>query len=511
MSSPFSLQADQGAGPLMRASAPDPCVALLFGITGDLAQRKLVPALFHLESTGALPENFAVVGLSRSAGDVEALRRKLGEALERHSPNAPIDRDAWERFSARITGISGNLEEGQTYERLGAHLSEVDQARGTLGNRLVYLSTPPSAFPTALTQLKQAGIVRHAVEAGSALPWTRVVIEKPFGHDLASARTLNQQALEVLGEEHIYRIDHYLGKETVQNIFVMRFGNAIFEPLWNRQHIDHVQITMAETIGVVGRGRFYEETGVLRDIVQNHLLQVLALCAMEPPVSFEADEIRNMKAQVLRSLRPMPNGSEEGSIVWGQYEGYRDEAGVAENSKTPTFVAMRAHIDNWRWNGVPFYLRAGKALKSRVTEVSFHFKSIPFCLFGDEQTCQMIDPNVLKLRIQPNEGISMQIACKVPGEDLSIGGVTMDFQYEGAFGRKPPEAYERLLLDCMRGDATLFARRDEVEYSWAFSGQIQEALERRGMAPEVYALGSEGPAAARELLRRDGRRWVNMG
>ncbi len=504
------VAADAGAErPLLRARTPDPCAIVLFGITGDLARRKLVPALYNLALSNALPEDYAVVGFSRSAADAGELAGVLREALGEFSRTKPIDEDVWEGFARRLRVVTGKIDDSESFRALARELGDLEPVTG--GNRLFYLSTPPSAFPVILRQLREVGLVRRAPDR-ELPPWSRVIVEKPFGRDRATAGELNEIVHDVLDERQVYRIDHYLGKETVQNILVLRFGNTIFEPLWNRNHIDHVQITMAESIGVEGRGAFYEETGVLRDIVQNHLLQVLALCAMEPPVSMEADEIRNMKAQVLRSLRKIQAHEVDDVVVRGQYEGYRAERGVAADSVVPTYLACVAHIDNWRWQGVPFYLRAGKGLAKRVTEVSFHFKPIPFCLYGDEAMCQLIPANVLKIRIQPDEGVSMQIASKIPGEDLSVGGVALDFLYSEAFDRKPVEAYERLLLDAMRGDATLFARHDEVELSWDFCAPILERWQTADFdTVPFYSRGSAGPDESDSLLARSGRRWVPLG
>lgn len=505
--SPVQVHTELGPrAPIGATRRPDPCALVLFGATGDLARRKIVPALYHLAQSEGLPERFALVGFSRSAGADAELRARLREALEEHSRTRPVDGALWEQFARRVHAVPGAVDDLVAYARLSKKLDEVAADHGTEGNLLFYFATPSSVFPTILTQLKKSELITPRRKPAT-LPWARVIIEKPLGHDLESFQELNAVTRGALEEHQLYRIDHYLGKETVQNILVFRFGNAIFEPLWNRNHIDHVQITLAESIGVEGRGSFYEETGVVRDIVQNHLLQVLALCAMEPPVDFGPYEIRNMKSQVLRSLRKVHPGEASDHVVWGQYEGYRDEPGVDPASRTPTFVAMRAYLDNWRWNGVPFYLRAGKGLGARVTEVSFHFRSVPACLFGDETTCQMIPPNVLKLRIQPDEGIQLQVASKVPGEGQGIGGVAMDFSYADAFDKTPPEAYERLLLDCMRGDPTLFARRDEVEFSWEFVDPLLDAHRDPDTKLAIYPRGSQGPPEAAELLRPAGHRW----
>ncbi|HYO59851.1 glucose-6-phosphate dehydrogenase [Archangium sp.] len=496
--------------PLLRAGRPDPCIMVLFGATGDLAQRKLFPALFELARQGLLPNHFAVVAFSRSEHNLEQFRAQVKEGLRKFARTQPLDEATWERLASKLEMMTGAYDDPNSYIRLREHLERIAERFGTQGNQLYYLATPASTFPSLLKGLGGAGLL-YREDPEVKRPWRRLVIEKPFGRDLATAKELNRALAAVLDEKQLFRIDHYLGKETVQNILVFRFANAIFEPLWNRQHIDHVEITAAEKIGVEGRGRFYDETGVIRDMVQNHLLQVLAMCAMEPPVSFAAEDIRDEKNKVFRALRPM-EGREVGQyVVQGQYRGYREEQGVAKDSRTPTYVALKTYIDTWRWQGVPFYVRAGKSLSKRVTEVSIHYKSVPHCLFNTGDTCQRLQPNVLTLRIQPREGIALSFESKVPGEDINIAGVTMDFDYANSFHKPVPEAYERLMLDCMRGNTTLFARQDSVEQAWSWVTPIIESLESgRGGELHTYEPGSAGPDAAVALLSRDGRRWKEL-
>jgi glucose-6-phosphate 1-dehydrogenase len=495
------------AAPPGTMSTPDPCVVVVFGASGDLARRKVVPALYGLAADGALPDGHVIIGFARTPLAADAFREQLRPAVARFARRQPLDAPAWDRFARRIEYVSGGYDDPGAYAALGERLAETDRRHGTAGNRLYYLATPPAVFPEILRQLRATHLL-HAVTGTAGAPWSRVVIEKPFGRDLASARELNRLVAEVLDERQTFRIDHYLGKETVQNILVFRFGNAIFEHLWNRKYIDHVQVTAAEDIGIEGRGRFYDGTGVLRDVVQSHLLELLALCALEPPNSFDADDVRDEKVQVLRALRPIAGDDVARLVVAGQYRGYRDEPDVARDSQTPTFVSLRVLIDNWRWQGVPFYLRAGKRLRARSTEIAIQFQPIPLCLFGRTDACSSIEPNVLTLRIQPDEGIELRFASKTPGDALSVGDVTMDFSYARAFARPSHEAYERLLLDCMRGDATLFVRRDAVERAWEFVTPILEAWEAgRGGPVAAYEPGSAGPAASDALLAADGRRW----
>jgi glucose-6-phosphate 1-dehydrogenase len=502
MESPVRVEASSTPARLP-SQPPDPCTLVLFGATGDLAHRKIVPALYNLACLGELPSAFAVVATSTSVGPSEAYRDDLRRALSTFSRTQPIDDTVWGRFAASVSSIRGDYGTREAWAALREKVLAVERERGTGGNRLFYLALPPSVFPPILEGLRDSGLLQPPSNG----PWSRVVIEKPFGRDLASARELNRLVARVLDERQTFRIDHYLGKETVQNILVFRFGNSIFEPLWNRKYVDQVQITMAETIGVEHRGKFYDRTGVVRDVIQNHLLQVLSLVAMELPATFGADDIRDEKHKLLRSIRvPSPEDA-----VYGQYQGYQEEPGIAPASRTPTYAALRLLVDNWRWQGVPFYIRAGKGMARRTTEVAVHFQQIPFCLFGREDVCQLIEPNVLALRIQPDEGISLCFATKVPGDDLSVGSVTMDFSYAEAFHRAPGEAYEKLLLDAMRGDATLFARRDGDEQSWALVSPLLEAWEASNRAPAPYERGSAGPAGADQLPRRDGRRWRPLG
>jgi glucose-6-phosphate 1-dehydrogenase len=495
--------------PLFREPKVNPCVVVIFGITGDLAKRKLVPAFYNLMADGALPDRFAVVGVSRAESPRDEMIERLRTAVIEFGRRRSLDPEAWGKFSTCLEFVSGQPDDPATYAALREKLAGIDREKGTAGNRVYYLATPPDVFAPVLGNLRKAGLL-YPAQPDKRGPWSRVVIEKPFGRDLASARALNQLIADWLDERQTFRIDHYLGKETVQNILVFRYANSIFEPLWNRKSIDYVEITAAETLGVEQRGKFYDQTGVVRDIIQNHLLQVLALCAMEPPVSLDADDVRDQKVQLLRSLRPITGADVPNNVVMAQYEGYRHEPGISPSSRTPTFAAMKVLIDNWRWQGVPFYLRAGKKLAQHITEVSIHFQAVPSYLFPHTGSSQVADPNVLSLRIQPQEGISLRFVAKVPGDHLSVGNVLMSMSYVDTFGKALSDAYERLLLDCIRGDATLFARRDEVEQAWKFVTPILEAWEKANTPIPTYEPVSSGPQEADRLVARDGHSFMKL-
>jgi glucose-6-phosphate 1-dehydrogenase len=485
---------------------PEPAAIVIFGALGDLASRKLAPALYNLMVDGSLAEPTVIVGVSRGKMEVPAFAEKLKAGVSQFS-RQKLDPGKWDKFASTLDFVGGEFGEDSTYAALKARL-DAAAAKGTKGNRVFYLSTPPAVFPMILQKLEQHKLIERNVQK-PGVPACRIIVEKPFGRDLKTARELNEMIGSYVDESQIYRIDHYLGKETVQNILVLRFGNSIFEPIWNRNHIDYVEITAAEEIGIEGRGSFYEQTGVVRDIIQNHLLQVMSLVTMEVPASFSADDIRDEKSQVLRSVRELTLNEVANDCVRGQYRGYRQEEGVAKDSQTPTFAAMRFMIDSWRWQGVPFYLRAGKRMTERLTEVAIHFKSVPLVLFKEEAAGSVLQPAVLTLRIQPHEGISLRFVAKVPGENINVGNVVMNMTYADAFKRPISEAYERLILDCMRGDATLFNRRDSVDRAWEL---IQPVLQVWEATPGVlpYEQGSAGPAAADVMIERDGHSWKDL-
>jgi len=482
---------------------PDPCVFVIFGASGDLTQRKLFPALYSLAYRRLLPEKFAVVGVARTEETDDAFRDRMEAAVREHARD-PFRDDVWQGLAEGMRYISTEFDNDQGEEQLARCLAQLDEERGTAGNRLLYFAVPPSAIGTIVNELGPRRRTTHG--------WVRLVIEKPFGHDLESARALTKQLQEFFAEEEIFRIDHYLGKETVQNMLALRFSNGIFEPIWNRQFIDHVQITVAETMGIENRSGYYEQAGAIRDIFQNHLLQLLALTAMEPPIDFTSEQVRNEKVKVLHSLHtPGPK-----SVVRGQYgrgyvegeevPGYREESGVAPDSLTDTFVAAKLYVDNWRWADTPFYVRMGKRLARRETTIAIEFKSAPHPPFEQAST-EGLKPNVLVVHVQPDEGVSLAIGAKVPGAGMTIRNVHMDFLYGGAFRTGLPEAYERLILDAMLGEQTLFTRTDEVEEQWSLVDAIIAAWRRDRPGFPNYAAGTWGPVSAEELIVRDGRAW----
>src|SRR5215831_2379434 len=493
---------------------PQPCAIVIFGATGDLTHRKLIPALYNLAADGDLPAAVAIIGFARRKKSDDEFRKDLEEATRKFSRQAVRD-EIWKTFAQSIFYHQSEFDDEPGYKSLATRLDEIDKNHGTRGNRLFYLAAAPDQFEPILKHLKAAGL--NETCEGS---WARIIVEKPFGTDLASARELNRIVRNSFTEEQTYRIDHFLGKETAQNILVLRFANAIFEPLWNTRYIDHLEITAAETLGVESRAGYYETAGALRDMVQNHLIQLLCLVTMEPPTDLSADSIRDEKIKVVRSLHRWARSEIAPNVVRGQYTkgaingepilGYRQEQNVNPVSDTETFVALRINIDNWRWADVPVYMRVGKRLPKSATEISVHFKKAPAVLFNKETV--KIDQNVLVIRIQPDEGISLRMLAKIPGTSLRIEPVKMDFHYGTSFGKASPEAYERLLLDAMSGDATLFARRDEVEEAWTFIDPIEEAWRAKTDAPELYfyPAGSWGPEAADDLLARDGRAWRRL-
>jgi glucose-6-phosphate 1-dehydrogenase len=481
---------------------PDPCSLVIFGASGDLTHRKLIPALYSLEYRGLLPENFAVVGVARTENSTESWREKMREAVTEFGRDE-MRGDVWKRLVAGMHYVSTDFASDGGEDRVMELLDRLDVERGTAGNRVYYLAVPPEAIRTVVGKLE----ARRKPDG-----WVRLIVEKPFGHDLASAKALHEDIVAHFEEREIFRIDHYLGKETVQNVLAFRFANGIFEPIWNRRYVDNVQITVAESIGIENRAGFYEDSGAIRDVVQNHLMQLLAITAMEPPADFEADAVRNEKVKVVRALAP----PDPGDVVRGQYgageidgkkvPGYREEPGVAPGSTTETYVALKVYVDNWRWAGTPFYLRTGKRLSGRATSIVALFRPAPHPPFL-EIAGAGLRPNVLVIHVQPNEAISLRIGVKVPGQGMTIQPVQLDFQYDHAFHVHLPEAYERLILDAILGDATLFTRIDEVEAQWAFVDSV--VAQWQGSEPEFpnYPAGAPGPKAADALMARDSRAW----
>jgi glucose-6-phosphate 1-dehydrogenase len=490
---------------------PDPHVMVIFGATGDLSHRKVFPALAQLWRTNLLPQDWMLVAVGRRPYDDAVFRKDIAASLA-HWSRVPLEPEAERQFLERIAYHRGDFADDATYDSLVERLDAIDAEHATGGNRLFYLATQPSAFPVIVGEIGRCGL-DHELHGGG---WRRIIIEKPFGRDLDSAKRLNREVGKLFRETQVYRIDHYLGKETVRNLMVFRFGNGIFEPLWNRRYVDHIQITMAESIGVEERGSFYEETGATRDVLQNHMLQLLSLVAMEPPATFEADALRDEKVKVLRAVDQYDRAAVAENVVRGQYGpgwvagqpvvGYRQEANVDPQSETETFVAARLLVDDWRWSGVPFYLRTAKRMPKRATEIAIQFKGVPHRLF--EHTASDPQPNLLAIRIQPDEGILLRFGSKVPGLGLDIRTVNMDFTYGSAFATDAPDAYETLLLDAMLGDASLFTRADEVEAAWGTVTPIVDAW-LDAPPPEFpnYSAGTWGPEASDDLIERDGRRW----
>jgi glucose-6-phosphate 1-dehydrogenase len=490
---------------------PDPASFVLFGGTGDLAHRKVIPALAQLWRTNLLPHEFMIVAVGRRPYDDDEFRAEMRASLGRFGRVA-LEPAVLAEFLERIVYHQADFADDDAFDRLAARLDGLDREHGTHGNRLYYLATQPTAFPVVIGQLGRCGL-DHEVHGGG---WRRIVIEKPFGRDSDTARRLNREVGRVFRESQIYRIDHYLGKETVRNLLVFRFANGIFEPIWNRRYVDHVQITVAESVGCEGRGAFYEETGASRDFLQNHLMQLLALVAMEPPASFSADALRDEKVKIFRAIAPKSPRQMARDIVRGQYgrgwvaanevPGYREEGDVHPESETETFIAALFEVDDWRWSGVPFYLRVGKRLPKRATEIAVRFREVPYRLFREESVDP--EPNLLAIRIQPDEGILLRFGAKVPGLRLDVRAVNMDFTYGSSFSEDPPEAYETLILDALLGDASLFTRADEVEEAWRVVTPIIDAWSE-SRPPEFpnYAAGTWGPPQADELIESTGRRW----
>jgi len=519
LSIPLQVSEEVAAAP-REAERGTPCTLIILGASGDLARGKLIPALFHLMADGLLAEDFSVIAIGRRNMSDDEFREAMRGALEASLPEAALDAAVWSRFSQRLGYVDGDLADGATYADLLTRLVAVERSnearKGPPLGRFFYLALPPSVYETTLVHLSESGLApREATAQRDA--WTRIVVEKPFGHDLESARALNRVIGERFAEHQIFRIDHYLGKETVQNLLVFRFANSIFEPVWNRDHIHHVQLTAAETVGVEQRAAYYEEAGVVRDMVQNHLLQILALTAMEPPVTFSADAVRGEKVKLLQAIRPLSESDLHRYAVMGQYgrgrvggklvAGYREEKGVDPHSTTPTYAALRLLIDNWRWQGVPFFLRSGKRMPRRATEVAITFRQPPHLMFPLTRGERMA-PNVLRFRIQPDEGISLCFEVKVPDHHFRVATATMDFSYARGFGPPRHSAYETLLMDCMLGDATLFTRSDGVEATWRVVDPITAGWDgASAMRLPDYAAGEWGPVEADALIREAGAEW----
>jgi glucose-6-phosphate 1-dehydrogenase len=490
--------------------ASDPCAVILFGASGDLAKRKVIPALFDLAAHNSLGSRYAIIGFARTPMNDDSFRSALCDATKTMSELGDVDPTQWDDFASNLFYSPGDYSDQQAYAQLAKRIAELDAQKNLGGNRLFYLSTPPEVYPDIVEQLGRAGLSRPV----NSKSWVRIIIEKPFGRDLTTAKELNEIVHNVFEEHQVYRIDHYLGKDTVQNLLVLRFGNGIFEPLWNRNYVDHVQITAAETLGVERRGGFYETAGALRDMIQSHVLQLTSLVAVEPPASFDATAVRNEKLKVLQSIRPFDLEMVAQSVVRGQYgpgsitdklvPGYREEQNVNPKSRTETFVAAKLLIDNWRWANVPFYLRTGKRLAKRTTEIVIQFKRAPHIVFRGREA----DANRLVLNIQPDEGISVSFGAKRPGTEMSIGNVTMNFSYREGFGDSSRSAYATLVNDCLRGDATLFDRGDSVEAAWSLVEPVLDvwSAAKTARVPQ-YAAGSWGPKESDVLLEREGRKW----
>jgi glucose-6-phosphate 1-dehydrogenase len=505
------MAGDSGRSSPVYGGVAEPCTVVLFGASGDLAKRKVIPAMYDLAIHNGLGPRYAIVGFARTPMSEDSFRAALGDAAKSISEVGPIDPKQWDDFASNLYYSPGDYANPQAYTQLCQRLAEIESAKN-IGNRLIYLSTPPEVYPAIVEQLGRACLARPS----SPNSWVRIIIEKPFGRDLASAKALNQIVLNVFDEKQVYRIDHYLGKDTVQNLLVLRFGNGIFEPLWNRNYVDHVQITASETLGVERRGGFYETAGALRDMIQSHVLQLTSLVAVEPPASFDATAVRNEKLKVLQSIRPFDLEMVAQAVVRGQYSpgkldgapvpGYREELHVSPTSKTETFVAGKLLIDNWRWAGVPFYIRTGKRLAKRSTEIMIQFRRAPHIVFREKE----IEPNRLILNIQPDEGISVSFGAKRPGTEMRIGNVTMNFSYREGFGDASRSAYATLLNDCVRGDATLFDRGDSVEAAWSLVDPILDvwSAAKSATVPQ-YPSGSWGPRESDLLLEREGRQWYN--